>query len=150
MKTTLKKTRLKITEAVRSARLKLVEEALVPSVTFDTDVPGFALHVTTRKAFWGVTYQPRGINPATGKRWGGGTRHEIGDAYAVPLADTRAAARAVKANVSRGVTRTASAWPQEPRRPPSAPSSRRLRPTLSTPTSKLSRAATSSRRTRSA
>jgi hypothetical protein len=66
MKTTLKKTRLKITEAVRSARLKLVEEALVPSVTFDTDVPGFALHVTTRKAFWGVTYQPRGINPATG------------------------------------------------------------------------------------
>jgi hypothetical protein len=101
-KTTLKKTRLKITEPVRYARLKLVEEALVPSVTFDTDVPGFALHVTTRKAFWGVTYQPRGINPATGKRWGGGTRHEIGDAYAVPLADARAAARAVKANVSMG------------------------------------------------
>jgi integrase len=102
MKAMLKKTMLKITESVRSARLSPVEGALVPSVTFDTDVPGFALHVTTRRAFWAVTYQPRGINPATGKRWGGGVRLDLGDAYAAPLADARAAARAVKANVSMG------------------------------------------------
>ena len=41
-------------------------------------------------------------HPATGKRWGGGVRLDLGDAYATPLADARAAARAVKANVSMG------------------------------------------------
>jgi integrase len=96
------KTRLKITEPVRAARLKRVDGKLVPSVTYDTDVLGFALHVTTRRAFWAITYQPRGINPATGRRWGAGTRCELGDAVETPLSDARAAARGVKADVSAG------------------------------------------------
>lgn len=96
------KTRLKITEPLRAARLRRIEGELVPSVTHDTEVTGFALHVTTRRAFWAITYQPRGINPATGRRWGGGTRCELGDAVETPLSDARAAARSVKADVSAG------------------------------------------------
>jgi integrase len=96
------KSRLKITERVRAARLHRVEGALVPSVTADTDVPGFALHVTTKKAFWALHYQPRGTNPRTNRRWGGDTRHELGDAFAIATANARAAARAAKANVSMG------------------------------------------------
>jgi hypothetical protein len=42
------KTRLKITEPLRAARLRRIEGELVPSVTHDTEVPGFALHVTTQ------------------------------------------------------------------------------------------------------
>jgi integrase len=87
---------------VRPARLKKVEGKFVPSVTYDTEVKGFGLHVTTKRAFWAITYQPRGINPATGKRWGGGVRHELGDAYQMSLSDARAAARAIKARVALG------------------------------------------------
>jgi integrase len=82
--------------------LKRVDGKLVPSVTYDTDVPGFALYVTTRRAFWAITYQPRGINPATGRRWGAGTRCELSDAVETPLSDARTAARGVKADVSAG------------------------------------------------
>jgi integrase len=91
----------KITETVRAARLRRVDGVLVPSVTDDSEVPGFTLHVGSKRAFWAVTYQPRGINPAIGKRWGK-VRHEIGDAYTVPLAEARAEARAVKARASLG------------------------------------------------
>ena len=96
------KTRLKITELVRAARVRRVGGELVPSVTHDIVVPGFALHVTTRRAFWAVTYQPRGTNPATGKRWGAGTRCELGDAHVMPLGDARAEALAIKARVRLG------------------------------------------------
>lgn len=96
------RSRLKITENVRAARLRRVDGELVPSVTNDTEVLGFALHVVSKRAFWAVSYQPRGINPATGKRWGGGVRHELGDAYATPLSEARTAALAAKARVRAG------------------------------------------------
>ena len=92
-------TTAKITEPVRAARLR---RPLTPSVTKDVDIKGFALVVTTRRAFWAVTYQPRGRNPATGKRWGGGVRHEIGDAFDMSVANARAAAMAAKATVRQG------------------------------------------------
>ena len=63
-------TTIKITDAVRSARLRRVDGALVPSVTPDSEIPGFMLIVRLRRAFWCVDYQPRGVNPATGKRVG--------------------------------------------------------------------------------
>ena len=88
----------KITETVRSAALR---RPLKPSVTRD-EVPGFALHVTTQRGFWALSYQPRGINPATGKRWGGGVRHELGDALTMTVAETRTAALAAKALVRQG------------------------------------------------
>lgn len=88
----------KITETVRSAALR---RPLKPSVTRD-EVPGFALHVTTQRGFWALSYQPRGINPATGKRWGGGVRHELGDALTMTVAEARTAALAAKALVRQG------------------------------------------------
>jgi integrase len=90
---------IKITEAVRSNALR---RPLKPSVTRDSEIPGLALHVTTRRSFWAFTYQPRGVNPATGKRWGGGTRHELCDAQMMPVSEARAAALAVKAVVRAG------------------------------------------------
>jgi integrase len=84
---------------VRSAALR---RPLKPSVARDTEIPGLCLIVTTRRGFWAVTYQPRGVNPATGKRWGGGTRHELCDAMMMPVADARAAALAVKSQVRQG------------------------------------------------
>ena len=89
----------KITEPLRSARLR---RPLVPSVTKDTDIPGLALHVTTRRAFWALTYQPKGVNPATGKRWGGGVRYELGDAMLMAVSEARTAALAAKALVRAG------------------------------------------------
>ena len=55
----------KITETRRDTLLK---RPFAPSVTPDPDVPGLALHVTTRRSFWALSYQPRGVNPATGRR----------------------------------------------------------------------------------
>jgi integrase len=92
-------TAIKITEPVRSARLR---RPLVPSVTKDSEIRGLALHVTSTRSFWALTYQPRGINPSTGKRWGGGVRHELGDAMLMTVAEARTAALAAKALVRQG------------------------------------------------
>jgi integrase len=92
----------KITEDVRSRALRRVGGELQPSVTRDTDIKGFGLVVTTRRAFWCLFFQPKGINPATGRRWGGGVRHELGDAFSTSIADARAAALKAKAIVRQG------------------------------------------------
>src|ERR1700730_4743286 len=42
----------KITEDLRARALRRVDGQLVPSVTKDTEIRGFALVVTTRRAFW--------------------------------------------------------------------------------------------------
>jgi integrase len=90
---------IKITEAVRAARLRC---PFVPSVTRDSEISGFTLIVTSRRGFWALVYQPRGINPSTGKRWGGGTRFELGDAHQISVAQARAASLAAKALVRAG------------------------------------------------
>jgi integrase len=90
---------IKITEDVRA---KALRRPLKPSVTRDRDVPGLCLHVTTRRSFWALSYQPRGVNPATGKRWGGGVRHELADAMLVGVAEARGLALAAKALVRQG------------------------------------------------
>ena len=92
-------TPVRITEPVRSARLR---RPLVPSVTKDSEIRGLALHVTSTRSFWAFTYQPRGINPSTGKRWGGGVRHELGDAMLMTVAEARTAALAAKTLVRAG------------------------------------------------
>ena len=89
----------KIDDTLRKKRLS---RPLRSSVTWDSVVPGFRLIVTTRRAFWAVDYQPRGRNPKTGRRWGGGTRLEIADAHDMSTADARAAAMAAKAAVRQG------------------------------------------------
>ena len=92
-------TPVRITEPVRSARLR---RPLVPTVTKDSEIRGLALHVTSTRSFWAITYQPRGINPSTGKRWGGGVRHEFGDAMLMTVAEARTVALAAKALVRQG------------------------------------------------
>jgi hypothetical protein len=92
----------KITEAVRAGALKRVDGKLVPSITKDADIKGFALIVTTERAFWCLFFRPKGVNPATGKRWGGGVRLELGDAFMTSIADARAAALKAKAQVRQG------------------------------------------------
>ena len=92
----------KITENVRAEALRRVTGAFVPSTIKDAEIKGFALVVTTRRAFWCLFFQPKGVNPATGRRWGGGVRYEIGDAFAVSLADARTAALAAKARIRAG------------------------------------------------
>jgi integrase len=89
----------RITESVRSNALR---RPLKPAVIRDSEIAGLCLIVTTRRAFWALTYQPRGINPATGKRWGGGTRHELCSAMMMPVSEARAAALATKAIVRAG------------------------------------------------
>jgi len=91
--------RKKITE---DARARALRHPFAPSVTRDAEIRGFALVVTTRRAFWCLYFQPQGVNPATGKRWGGGMRLELGDAFTTSLADARAAALAAKALVRQG------------------------------------------------
>jgi integrase len=91
--------RIRITESVRSAVLR---RPLKPSITRDSEIPGLCLIVTTRRSFWALVYQPRGINPATGKRWGGGVRHELCDAVMMPVSEARAAALAAKSQVRQG------------------------------------------------
>jgi integrase len=92
----------KVTEDVRARALKRVDGGLQPSVTRDTDIKGFALVVTPRRAFWCLFFRPKGVNPATGKRWGGGVRHELSDAFATSIADARAAALKAKAQIRQG------------------------------------------------
>ena len=92
-------TNVKITEPVRTARLR---RPLVPSVTKDSDIPGLALHVTRKRSFWALSYQPKGVNPATGKRWGGGVRYELGDAMLMTVAEARTAALAAKTLIRAG------------------------------------------------
>jgi integrase len=94
-----KKKAKNITEPMRSALLRRPFE---PSVTRDRDVPGLALHVTKRRGFWALTYQPRGLNPRTGSRWGGGVRHELGDAMLMTADEARTAAMMAKALVRQG------------------------------------------------
>ena len=89
----------KITEAVRA---RMLRRPLKRSVTFDTEISKFALIVTLDRAFWALFYQLRGINPATGKRRGGGTRHELGDAMLFPVAEARTLALTAKALVRQG------------------------------------------------
>lgn len=90
---------IKITETVRANALK---RPLAPNVFRDTDIPGLALHVTTRRGFWALIYAPRGFNPATGKRWSGGVRHELGDAMLMTVSEAKAAALGAKALVRQG------------------------------------------------
>jgi hypothetical protein len=66
---------IRITETLRST---LLRRPLKPSITRDVDVPGLCLIVSQRRSFWALVYQVRGVNPATGRRWSGGTRHELG------------------------------------------------------------------------
>ena len=93
---------IKITESLRTEKLRRVDGALVPSVTRDSEVPGFALHVTRKRSFWALSYQPKGVNPASGRRWGGGVRHELGDAMLMTVAEARTASLAAKALVRQG------------------------------------------------
>jgi integrase len=90
---------IKITEDVRSQAL---HRPLKPAVIRDVEVRGFTLVVTTRRAFWCLTYQLRGTNPRTGKRHGGGTRYELGDAVGMSLKDAKTAALKAKARVRDG------------------------------------------------
>jgi integrase len=92
----------KITEDLRARALRRVDGQLVPSVMKDTEIRGFALVVTTRRAFWCLFFQPKGVNLTTGKRWGGGVRHELGDAFATSIGDARSAALAAKARIRQG------------------------------------------------
>jgi integrase len=94
--------KVKITEAVRAAMLRRMGGKLVPDVAHDTEIRRFALIIKTERAFWALFFQPQGVNPATGKRWGGGKRVELGDAFAMSIADARAAALASKALVRQG------------------------------------------------
>jgi integrase len=90
---------IKINENLRSA---LLRRPFKRSATRDADIAGLALIVTTRRAFWCLLYQPRGINPATGKRWGGGVRYELGDAMLVSVSEARGLALGTKAAVRQG------------------------------------------------
>jgi integrase len=88
----------RITEATRATALR---RPLAPSVIHDSDVPGLALHITSRRGFWAISYMPHGLNPRTGKRWGS-TRLELGDAMTMTVAEVRSAALAAKAAVRAG------------------------------------------------
>jgi integrase len=90
---------IKITETVRQNRLR---RPLVPSVTKDNEVRGLALHVTSKRGFWAITYQPKGLNPATNRRWGGGVRHELGDAMLMTVSEAASAALVAKGIVRGG------------------------------------------------
>jgi integrase len=89
----------KITESVRSVALR---RPLKPAVIRDSEISGLCLVVTSRRAFWALVYQPRGVNPSTGRRWGGGVRHELCDAMMMPVHEARGAALAAKAIVRQG------------------------------------------------
>jgi integrase len=72
-----------------------------PVVVLDTEIPGLALRVGGKRAFWTVTYSPHGLNPMTGKRWGA-TRFELGDVGVVTLPEARRLALEAKALVKAG------------------------------------------------
>ena len=88
----------KITETTRANALR---RPLAPSIIHDREVPGLALHVTSRRGFWAFSYTPHGVNPRTGKRWGS-TRLELGDAMLMTVAEARSASLAAKAAVRVG------------------------------------------------
>jgi integrase len=92
----------KISEDLRIDALRRLNGKLTPSVLKDSEISGFALHVTTSRTFWALSYQPRGVNPTTGKRWGGGVRHELGDAMLMTVDKARTAAMMAKAIVRGG------------------------------------------------
>jgi integrase len=88
---------IKITEQVRAAALKL---PLAPSVTKDAELAGLQLIVTTQRAIFAQTLQPRGHDP-NGRRWAV-VRHELGDAQTMTVLDARAASLAAKAAIRQG------------------------------------------------
>ena len=83
---------IKITETVRGSALR---RPLKPDVIWDAEIAALALHVTTRRGFWALTYSPHGTVPETGKRWGS-TRHELGDAQAMAVTEARSEALTAK------------------------------------------------------
>jgi integrase len=89
----------KITEAVRAAALK---RPLKPDIIRDADISGFCLVVTSRRGYWALTYQPRGISPTTGRRYGGGVRHEFCSAEMMSVSEARGTALALKSQVRQG------------------------------------------------
>ena len=103
----------------RTRPIRRLRRPLVPSVTKDSDIRGLALHVTSTRSFWALTYQPRGINPSTGKRWGGGVRYELGDAMLMTVAEARTAAWRPNSRQGR---RKPPSRKQSPPRPPLWPS----------------------------
>jgi integrase len=90
--------RIKITEGVRDDRLRT---PLVPSVSRDSLIPGFALIATQRAAHWCLFFQPPGRRP-DGRRWGGGARVTLGDAFLMPVEKARTAALAAKLLIREG------------------------------------------------
>jgi integrase len=90
--------RIKITEGVRDDRLRT---PLVPSVTHDSLIPGFAVIATRRAAQWCLFFQPPGRRP-DGRRWGGGARITLGDAFLMSVKDARNAALAAKQIIREG------------------------------------------------
>jgi Arm DNA-binding domain len=72
-----------------------------PAVILDTELPGLALHIGAKRAFWTFTYSPHGTNPSTAKRWGS-TRLELGDVGVVTLPEARRLALNAKAAVRAG------------------------------------------------
>ena len=129
----------KITEAVRTVALR---RPLKPVVIRDGEIAGLCLIVTAKRSFWALVYQPRGINPATGKRWGGGTRHEICDAMLMPVSggEKRPLWRSSR-RFGRADRPTTKPWPHAPTWTLHAPSSQLLPPKRSMTTPRLSRGA---------
>ena len=97
---------VRITEDIRDAVLRRPpppsRERFTPSVTKDRDVPGLWLIVTRKRALWALVYQARGINPNTGRRYGGGTRHELADALLVGVKEASGLALTAKGLVRAG------------------------------------------------
>jgi hypothetical protein len=87
----------KITETTRQAALK---QPLKPSIIKDAEIAGFQLIVTTQRAFWAQSLQPRGLDP-NGRRWTM-VRHELGDAETMTVLEARAASLAAKAAIRQG------------------------------------------------
>jgi integrase len=81
-------------------RGRLLARPLRPSLTKDEDCPGLSLVVTTRRAFWALTYSARGKRP-DGSRWPA-VRHELGDAHAMTPQQARVEANLIKSQVSKG------------------------------------------------
>jgi integrase len=94
----MKHPRVKITEDVRGDRLS---RPLVPSITRDSQVAGFVLIVTKRAAHWCLFFQPPGRRP-DGRRWGGGARVTLGDAFLMTPREARNAALATKQIIREG------------------------------------------------
>ena len=94
----MKHPRVKITEGVRDDRLSTPR---VPSVTRDSQVAGFVLIVTKRAAHWCLFFQPPGRRP-DGRRWGGGARVTLGDAFLMTVRKPRNAALVAKQLIRDG------------------------------------------------